>query len=39
MEIRIICFENINEALELTWKTFLEYEAPDYIQEGIEEFK
>ena len=39
MEIRKIDFENIDEALELTWKTFLKYEAPDYNQEGIEEFR
>lgn len=39
MEIKKISFEKLEEALELTWKTFLEYEAPDYSQEGIEEFK
>ena len=36
MEIKKISFEKLEEALELTWKTFLEYEAPDYSQEGIE---
>ena len=25
-------------ALNLVWKVFLEYEAPDYTQEGIDEF-
>lgn len=25
-------------ALDLVWKVFLEYEAPDYTQEGIDEF-
>ena len=39
MEIKKIEFENLDKALDLTWKTFLEYEAPDYSQEGIEEFK
>lgn len=39
MEIKKIFFEKLEEALEFTWKTFLEYEAPDYSQEGIEEFK
>lgn len=26
-------------ALELTWKVFMEFEAPDYSQEGIDEFR
>lgn len=26
-------------ALELVWETFLEFEAPDYTEEGINEFK
>ena len=39
MQIRKINFDKLDRALELTWKTFLEYEAPDYSQEGIEEFK
>lgn len=29
----------IPDALELVWKVFLEYEAPDYTEEGINEFK
>ena len=29
----------ISDALELVWKVFLEYEAPDYTEEGINEFK
>ena len=33
-------YENeIPEALELTWKVFSEYEAPDYAPEGTEEFR
>lgn len=27
------------EALALVWRTFLEFEAPDYSEEGIQEFK
>lgn len=30
--------EDRQKALTLVWKVFLEYEAPDYTQEGIEEF-
>ena len=26
-------------AMDLVWKVFLEYEAPDYTEEGIQEFK
>lgn len=39
MEYRSIKKEEMNEAMELVWKVFLEYEAPDYTQEGIDEFK
>ena len=39
MEFKKIDLEKMDKALELTWKTFLEYEAPDYSQEGIDEFK
>ena len=38
-EIKKILKEEMNEALELVWKVFLEYEAPDYTEEGIKEFK
>ena len=37
--IRRILKEEMKEALDLIWKVFLKYEAPDYTQEGIEEFK
>ena len=37
--IREIQEKEIQEAIELVWKVFLEYEAPDYTQEGILEFK
>ena len=39
MEIRKIKDEEMPMALDLTWKTFLEFEAPDYTEEGIEEFR
>ena len=39
MEIRKIKKDEMKEALELVWKTFLEYEAPDYTEEGILEFR
>lgn len=35
-EIKI---EDLKEALCLVWNVFLEYEAPDYVDEGIQEFK
>ena len=39
MQIRKILKEEMKDALELVWKVFLEYEAPDYSEEGIKEFK
>ena len=39
MEIRKIKDEEMPMALDLTWKTFFEFEAPDYTEEGIEEFR
>ena len=39
MEIRKIKAEEMPVALDLIWKTFLEFEAPDYTEEGIKEFK
>lgn len=39
MEIREIKKDEMKSAIDLIWKTFLEYEAPDYTEEGIEEFK
>lgn len=35
MEIRNISLSEMNNALNLVWTTFLEYEAPDYTEEGI----
>ena len=37
--IRKILPEEMNDALELVWRVFLEFEAPDYTSEGIEEFR
>lgn len=39
MEIKKIDNDNLKDALELVWTVFLEYEAPDYTEEGIKEFK
>jgi GNAT superfamily N-acetyltransferase len=30
--------DNLQEALELVWKVFLQFEAPEYCEEGISEF-
>ena len=37
--IRQIQEDEIKNAIELVWRTFLEYEAPDYTEVGINEFK
>ena len=29
---------DLNIAIKLIWEVFLEYEAPNYTEEGIEEF-
>lgn len=39
IKIRKIKKEEIDNALKLVWNVFLEYEAPDYTEEGIKEFK
>lgn len=39
VKIRKILKEEMKKALELVWKVFLKYEAPDYTEEGIKEFK
>lgn len=38
MEIRMIKKEELSEALKLIWDTFLEFEAPDYSQQGVDTF-
>lgn len=37
--IRRVLETEMNKALELVWKVFMEYEAPDYTEDGIIEFK
>ena len=39
MEIRKLQNSEIAEALDLVWKVFSEFDAPDYPQQGIEEFQ
>lgn len=39
MEIRSIQNTEMPEALDLVWRVFLEFEAPDYTEEGVKEFK
>ena len=39
MEYRKIKESEMKDALKLVWETFLIYEAPDYTEEGIQEFK
>lgn len=39
MEIRKVLKEEMEAALDLVWRVFLEYEAPNYSEEGIKEFK
>lgn len=39
MEIFSLKKEEIQRALDLVWTVFLEFEAPDYTQQGIDEFK
>lgn len=38
MEIVKLKKDQYNEAIELAWNVFQEYEAPDYSKEGIESF-
>ncbi len=39
MQIRKITESELPEAMDLVWKVFLDFEAPDYPQEGIDEFR
>ena len=39
LEIRKVLNEEMKDALNLVWRVFLEYEAPDYTEEVIKEFK
>lgn len=38
LTIKSLSKADIETALNLVWKVFLEFEAPDYTQEGIDEF-
>ena len=37
--VRRLCPDEIQAALDLTWEVFLQYEAPEYSQEGIDFFR
>ena len=39
MKIRKILREEMEQALKLVWNVFLEYEVPDYTEEGVKEFE
>ena len=39
LKVKKITKKDIPEALELVWKVFLEFEAPDYSKEGVAEFR
>ena len=39
MIIRKVKEDEMQVALDLVWRVFLEFEAPDYTEEGIKEFK
>jgi GNAT superfamily N-acetyltransferase len=39
VEIKPILEKDMKRALKLVWEVFLEFEAPDYTEEGIQEFK
>lgn len=39
MEIVKLQKKDIKAALDLVWRVFLEFDAPDYSQQGLEEFR
>lgn len=39
MEIRPLQKKDLKNAMDLVWRVFLEFEAPDYAPEGVETFK
>lgn len=39
MEIRKITKDELKKTMNLAWNVFLKFEAPDYPEEGIEEFR
>lgn len=38
-EIRVLCADDVPVAMDLVWRVFEEFEAPDYSDEGVAEFK
>ncbi len=38
VSVKELNHKELSEALSLVWQVFLQYEAPDYTKEGIEEF-
>ncbi|MDY2593744.1 MAG: hypothetical protein SOW34_02310 [Oliverpabstia sp.] len=38
LPVRRLYPEEIQSALDLCWEVFLQYEAPEYSEEGIQEF-
>lgn len=39
MDIKKIDVSGISEAVDLIWETFLQFEAPDYSEEGVKAFR
>ena len=39
MDIRKITGSEMTDAVELIWTTFLQFEAPDYCEEGVQSFR
>ena len=39
MEIRQLESTQIDNAITLIWETFLQFDAPDYSEEGVQSFK
>ena len=39
LAIRLLNADDIIPAMDLVWRVFFEFEAPEYSEEGIAEFK
>lgn len=39
MEVKKIDDTQITNAIDLIWQTFLQFEAPDYSEEGVKSFQ
>ena len=37
--VKELAIQDLSQALNLVWDVFLEFEAPDYCEEGVQEFK